>query len=78
MKLKSEIIERINGRSDVKKDLLKELKITRSSLWRFLKDNISNGPLTTYKALLIISNALAITPEEALIDDPALKQEEEI
>jgi ABC-type phosphate transport system ATPase subunit len=74
MKLKPEIIERINGRSDVKRDLLKEMKISRGSLWRFLKDNISNGPLTTYKALLIISNALAITPEEALIDEPVQEE----
>lgn len=74
MKLKPEIIERINGRSDVKKDLIKELKINRTSLWRFLKDNISNGPLTTYKVLLIISKALSITPEEALIDEPVQEE----
>ena len=74
MKLKPEIIERINGRSDVKRDLIKELKINRTTLWRFLKDNISNGPLTTYKALLIISKALAITPEDALIDEPVQEE----
>ncbi|KAF0195262.1 MAG: hypothetical protein FD166_2978 [Bacteroidetes bacterium] len=68
MRLKTEIIERINGRADIKRSLLELFDISRGSMWRFLKENEDNGPLTTYKALLIISEGLGISPEEALIE----------
>ncbi|MEA5110409.1 hypothetical protein SDC9_37007 [bioreactor metagenome] len=74
MKLKIEIIERINGRNDVKRALIKELGTSRGSLWRFLKENTSNGPLTSYKVVQIISEGLSVNPEDVLTEDVLQKE----
>lgn len=60
------IIERINGRRDIKPELAKALGLTRSSIWRLLVENKPNGPLTTVSAVEIISRILDIDPSEVL------------
>ena len=62
------IIERINGRRDIKPELIKALGLTRSSIWRLLAENKPNGPLTTVSAVEIISRILDIDPAEVLTE----------
>jgi hypothetical protein len=68
MKIKQEVIERINGRQDIKRALALALNIDRSSLWRWTQENRENGPLTTLMAVKIISERLGITTEEAVTE----------
>jgi len=60
MKLKTEIIERIKGRDDIKNVLIEALGCSRMSLWNWLNKNDENGKLTTVEAVIIISNALKV------------------
>jgi len=60
MKLKTEIIERIKGRDDIKNELIEALGCSRMSLWNWLNKNDENGKLTTIEAVIIISNALKV------------------
>jgi len=60
MKLKTEIIERIKGRDDIKNELIEALGCSRMSLWNWLNKNDENGKLTTVEAVIIISNALKV------------------
>lgn len=69
MKIKQEIIERINGRADLKRALLEALDISQPTLWRALQNNEENGILTTFKSLKVISDHLGIAPEECLIEN---------
>lgn len=68
MKLKVEIIERIKGRSDIKRNLVNASKLNRYSVWRWLNDNEEDGPLTKIKFLEIISEGLNLTIPELLND----------
>lgn len=67
MQLKSEIIERINGRIDLKRRLVDELSVHRQTLWRWLDENIEDGPLTKIKPLGIISESLNVPVEDLLV-----------
>jgi transcriptional regulator with XRE-family HTH domain len=74
MNLQKQVIERIKGRSDIKRSLISALGVSRYSIWKYLKDNEDDGPLTTYKALQIISKGLEITPEEAMCEEAKEKE----
>ena len=63
MRLKNEIIERMNGYDQKRKlalakDLREELAISQPTEWRYRNENRENGPLTTLAALKIISQHL--------------------
>lgn len=69
MKLKTEIIERVNGRDDIKRSLLLAFNVSRGSIWRFLKENQNDGPLTTVKASKIICAGLNVSQEELFTEE---------
>lgn len=69
MKIKQEIIERLNGRLDLKRELCKALDADRIKLWRWIRENDENGPLTTVKAVQTISSGLSLPAEEILIEE---------
>lgn len=68
MRIRTDIIERINGRRDIKNEIIKAFNTTRMTLWRWLNENEPDGPLTTVKSLAIISESLKINQEEILTD----------
>ena len=70
MKLTHIIVERINGRSDIKKALINEFRIDRSTLLRWIRDNEPNGPLTRLRALEIIASMLN-EPIESVLEKEA-------
>jgi hypothetical protein len=45
-KLSNEVIERLNGRVDIKKDLCKKIRCDYSTLFLWLRKNEQDGPLT--------------------------------
>lgn len=73
MKIKTEIIERINGRADIKRALIGAFNVSRASVWRFLKENETNGPLTTAAALKIISDGLNVSTDDILVAELVTK-----
>ncbi|MCL2651145.1 MAG: hypothetical protein FWD60_09015 [Candidatus Azobacteroides sp.] len=63
MRLKNEIIERMNGydlkkKGQISEEVMKELGISKSTEWRYRNENRDNGPLTTLASLRIISRYL--------------------
>lgn len=68
MKIKKEIIERLDGRKDVREKLIDGLKTTQPTLWRWMNQNITNGPLTTVASVRIIAKELEVSEGEILIE----------
>lgn len=68
MKFKTEIIERIKGRDDLKNKLVSELRKSRYSIWRYISENEDDGPLTRVKAIEIISSELNVPTNELFVE----------
>lgn len=64
MIVKKEIIERIQGRKDIKLNLRQAFNVNRMTVYYWLKANKPHSPLTTITAANIISNALNINTEK--------------
>ena len=67
VRIKSEIIERIKGRDDVKPALAKALKIHPNSVSRLLNENAVNGALTKFIAIDTICDILSMQPSEVTV-----------
>jgi hypothetical protein len=63
MIVKKEIIERIQGRKDIKQNLRLAFNVNRMTVYHWLKVNKPHSPLTTITAANIISSALQIQTE---------------
>lgn len=74
MKLKTEIIERLRGRRDVKQRIAQEMGIVKSTLWRWMLLNEDEGPLTSYKCASIIAEGLNLSHSELYIEE-TIKEE---
>lgn len=66
MKLTQKAIEAINSSSECKRELWYQLEISNSTLWRWVTANDKNGPLTTVKAIEIISQNTRLSQKEIL------------
>lgn len=64
MKIRPEVIERINGRKDIKRQLAIALDADRFKMHRWIKSNSKNGKLTTVTALRIIGKGLNLKISE--------------
>jgi len=66
--IRQEVIERINGRRDIKPLLAVILKLHRTSIFRLLRENTPNGHLTKMSSVDVISRLLGISPSEVLTE----------
>ncbi|MFA6973974.1 MAG: hypothetical protein WC238_04545 [Parcubacteria group bacterium] len=66
MKLKKEIIERINGRKDVGHQIAVSMGVTKTTVNNWLRDNKDNNPLTSFTVLQILQAELNLTPDQML------------
>lgn len=64
MKIRTDIIERINGRPDLKRELTTALAVHRMSVNRYLRLNKHENKLTTAIALQIIAKSLNVDQNE--------------
>ena len=69
MILRKEIVERLKGRLDIKRQLRKILDVPNTTLWRWIEENKPNGPLTTFGALTAISKGLDLDVLDDLVTD---------
>lgn len=74
MKLKTEIIERLRGRRDIKNKIVQEMGIVKSTLWRWMLLNEEDGPLTAFKCASIIAEGLSLEPQDLYIDEPVAQE----
>jgi len=66
MKIKKWVLERIRANGKIKRELIYQLEISESKLYRLLRENRANGELTAMKAVQIIGNELDIPNNEIL------------
>lgn len=69
-KLRTEVIERLNGRPDVKKKMYQARGVDQSTLYLWLKKNQEDGPLTSISMADIIASELLLKPEDIYIEIP--------
>jgi len=62
--LRTEVIERLNGRTDVKKEIVNEIKIDWSTLFIWLRKNEEDGPLTKLTIAEIISSKFNLSYDQ--------------
>lgn len=67
MRLSQKGIEVINENSKIKKELCYKMDIVHTTLWRWMKENQDNGPMTSIKFIETLSNLTDINQED-LID----------
>lgn len=67
MKISRKAIKDISDSEHAKRELTYGLKIHSTTLWRWLKVNEDNGPLTKPNAVKIMTDVLDMTEEEILI-----------
>ena len=64
MKIKKENIERLRGRKDIRAELISAMNVDRRTVYLWIRENKHNGPLTTAKAIGIVSKGLHVKPSE--------------
>lgn len=67
MKISRKAITAIEKSEHAKRELTYQLKIHSTTLWRWLKVNEANGPLTEPDAVAIMKDVLDMSEEEILI-----------
>ena len=66
--LRTDVIERIKGRDDIKPLIANAIGLHRTSVWRIINQNIPNGPLTKTAVVNIICEKLSLDPSEILME----------
>lgn len=66
MKISEQGIAKIRESVECRRELQYQLEISSSTLVRWISTNTHNGPLTTYKAIEIITETTGLTKDEIL------------
>ena len=69
MKVKNDIIKKIRESASLKRELLYKMGWSETTLYRYLRENSTDGDLTKASALKIISTELEISESEILTDE---------
>lgn len=78
MRLKKEIIERINGNEEAKPVLMGALKKSRQLISRMVRQNRNNGPLTTLTALTALSILFKIADPYEMVEEVPVEETVEV
>jgi len=66
MKLSEKAIEAIKDSPECRRELTYQMEVSDNTLYRWYRDNESDGKLTTYKAINIIKETTGLTEEQIL------------
>lgn len=72
MKLSEKAIEAIKETVECRRELAYQLEVSDNTLYRWYRDNESDGKLTTYKAVAIIKETTGLTEEQILVDEKVM------
>jgi len=74
MILRTEVIERIKGRDDIKPMLADALGVHRTSVWRIINKNEPNGDMTITAVVSILCEKLNLNPSDVLMEVEPCKE----
>lgn len=68
MKIKTEIMKKVQESTKIKRELAWKLDVSDSSISRYIRDNSENGELTKIAAIKIIASKLNVSEESILVN----------
>jgi hypothetical protein len=69
MRIKNETIEMLRKNTEIRRELLYQMRWSTPTLYRHLRENAANGELTKFLPVKLIANGLGMPETEILTED---------